>query len=98
MIGVFTVQLEFKFLLYYLLVISNQFILFFKVWKISKPSNARLTIHCNGIMVVDIKVSNVNCSAHWQNWNNWKNRMELMKVKSTDTASDFYNGANAIGN
>ena len=62
-----------------------------KVWRITKipTSGIRLQIHCNGVRVLNILMSDSTCSS--SSWSTaWSQDVEKMYFNQRDTASDFY--------
>ena len=61
-----------------------------KVWQITKLSGPRITIHCNGVKVLDIEMSDSKCpdSGNWKTA--WRKDIEKIVFVSSDKASDYY--------
>ena len=67
-----------------------------KVWKItlSRVSGIRLVIHCNGVEVVDMVMSNSTCEFQDFWYKFWSRNMERIFFRVDDSASDFYSESN----
>ena len=62
-----------------------------KIWRITldKTAGIRLLIHCNGVEVVNILMSDNTCSdSRWRE--HWSRDVENIYFFSYDTASDYY--------
>ena len=60
-----------------------------KVWTVTKFPGPRLTLQCNGEMVLDFVMSDDTCGyGPWST--HWHRQMERIRFSFTDTASDFY--------
>ena len=62
-----------------------------KIWQITltRTSDVRLIIHCNGVEVVNILMSDSTCAGtDWKKY--WTRDVEKIRFPSTDTASDYY--------
>ena len=62
-----------------------------KIWRITldKTAGIRLQIHCNGVEVVNILLSDNTCSS--SRWGkNWSRDVEIIYFFPYDTASDYY--------
>ena len=66
-----------------------------KIWRITLDRSAgmiRLLIHCNGVEVVNILMSDDTCSgSRWRNI--WSRDVEYIDFSGYDTASDYYRAA-----
>ena len=61
-----------------------------KIWRISKLPGPRITIHCNGVKVLDIEMSDSQCrdGSDWSS--SWSEDIEKILFVSSDKASDYY--------
>jgi hypothetical protein len=62
-----------------------------KIWKITLTRNPgiRLTIHCNGVEMVNILMSNSTCRVQeWEDW--WMRRVDGIRFHAKDTMSDYF--------
>ena len=62
-----------------------------KVWRITltKTAGVRLVIHCNGVEVLNILISQATCS--YSGWSTYWNRdVKKIQFYSSDRASDYY--------
>ena len=62
-----------------------------KLWRITltRDPTVRLQLHCNGVNMADILMSNSTCS--YINYSKyWSREVAKIKFSATDTASDFY--------
>ena len=61
------------------------------IWRITldKTAGIRVKIHCNGVEVVNILLSDNTCSySYWRK--HWSRDVEKMYFSVSDTASDYY--------
>ena len=56
-----------------------------KVWKITKLPGPRITLHCNGLLVLDIKMSKTCSESTF-----WITNVKTLKFNPKDKASDYY--------
>ena len=64
-----------------------------KVWRITKTGTGediRLTIHCNGVKVVDLQMSDEVCRRNRRNWIYFWNKDIVSLHFQHDSASDYY--------
>jgi hypothetical protein len=63
-----------------------------KVWRITlsrSPSEIRLTLHCNGVEVLNTLISGTTCDeSDWSEY--WTRDVERIYFASFDKASDYY--------
>ena len=63
-----------------------------KIWRIAVQDidlSVRVVVHCNGIQMLKVKLSNSNCSK--PNWSSfWRDDVKKIYFNSSDSASDFY--------
>jgi hypothetical protein len=62
-----------------------------KVWRITNTrssSEIRLTLHCNGVEVLNTLISGTTCDHSY--WNYWTRDVEKIEFASNDDASDHY--------
>ena len=62
-----------------------------KIWRITldKTAGIRLKIHCNGVEVVNILISDNTCrDSLWRDY--WSGHVEYIYFSPSDTASDYY--------
>ena len=63
-----------------------------KVWQITKLPGPRITLQCNGVVVVDILMSDDTCVN--RNWKiDWVPEVKQISFNLDDTASDFMRSA-----
>ena len=64
-----------------------------KIWsiKLDKTAGIRVKIHCNGVEVVNILISDNTCdTSYWRNWRKyWSRDVEYINFSVYDTASDY---------
>ena len=65
-----------------------------KIWRftVSRTSEVRLTVHCNGAEVLDVPITKSRCTYRKDYWRNlyWNRKKEEIYFRLDDTASDFY--------
>ena len=71
-----------------------------RVWKITLTRNSdsviRLVIHCNGVEVLNMLISQETC-VKFSSWNtNWIGNVKKISFHKDDTASDFYSGYRSL--
>ena len=65
-----------------------------KVWKITQLTGPRITIHCNGVKVLDLTLNKDTCSG--TRWiTQWSKKVAKIKFYKDDRASDYYRPAQA---
>ena len=60
-----------------------------KIWTIAKLPGPKITLHCNGVKVVDVLLSVQTCDIKkWKNF--WNRDAKLILFNSEDSASNYY--------
>ena len=63
-----------------------------KIWQISKFSGPRISLQCNGVIVLDLELSDTICdNADWKTF--YSQEVKQIMFKSEDTASEEYRPA-----
>ena len=60
-----------------------------KIWTFAKLPGPKITLHCNGVKVVDVLLLGQTCDI--KKWKNvWNRDAKLILFNSEDSASDYY--------
>ena len=64
-----------------------------KIWRITvdKTAGIRVKIHCNGVEVLNVLLSDSTCRGYRGYWKKyWSRNFKKIYFRSSDTASDYY--------